>query len=47
VSADAVETLASAIAHLLLLCLALLYLLGVLEAEADQPGDVPADGGTD
>ena len=47
VADDAVETLAVAIAHLLLFCLALLYLIGVLEAEAEQPVDVPADGSDD
>jgi hypothetical protein len=40
VSDDAVETLAAAIAHLLLLCLALLYLIGVLEAEPEEAVDV-------
>ena len=39
-SDDAVETLAAAIAHLLLFCLALLYLIGVLESEPDEIVDV-------
>jgi len=47
VSDDAVDVLAAAIAHLLLFCLALLYLLGVLEAEPDQIVDVRTDAGDD